>query len=59
MVAAQELLQHSFRTDCRSLVAEVRLRNGGALQPLQFFRENKIREQLTTERGNKTIATGL
>lgn len=59
VVTAQELLQDTFRTDVRALVAEARLRCGGALNPLQFFREQKIREQLIKERGTKTVATGL
>ena len=59
VVAAQEVLQNTFRTDVRPLVAEARLRSGGALNPLQFFRQMKIREQLIKERGNKTVATGL
>ncbi|WP_276500630.1 L-rhamnose isomerase [Terrimonas pollutisoli] len=59
VVAAQEILQNTFRTDLRPLVAEARLRSGGALQPLQFFRDLKIREQLIKERGTKTVATGL
>jgi L-rhamnose isomerase / sugar isomerase len=58
-VAAQEILQNTFRTDVRSIAAEARLRSGAALNPLQFFREQKIREQLTKERGTKTVATGL
>ncbi len=59
VVAAQEILQHTFRNDLRALVAEARLRSGGALYPLQYFREQKIREQLMKERGTKTVATGL
>ncbi len=59
VVAAQEILKHTFHTDVRSLVAEARLRSGGAINPLQFFREEKVREQLTKERGTSTIATGL
>jgi len=59
VVEAQQLLQNTFRTDVRSIAAEARLRSGGAIDPLQFFREEKIREQLTKERGTKTIATGL
>ncbi|MET0391544.1 MAG: sugar isomerase [Chitinophagaceae bacterium] len=59
VVTAQELLQHAFRTDVRPLVAEARLRSGGALQPLQLFREARVREQLVKERGSKTVATGL
>jgi L-rhamnose isomerase/sugar isomerase len=59
VVAAQEVLQQTFRTDLRPLVAEARLRNGGALHPLQAFREWKVREALIKERGVNTIATGL
>src|ERR1035438_6251471 len=59
VVISQEVLQNSFRTDVRAIIAEARLRCGGALNPLQFFREHKIREQLTNQRGSNTIATGL
>ena len=59
VVAAQEILQNTFRTDVRSIAAEARWRSGGALNPLQFFREQKIRQQLIKERGVKTVATGL
>jgi len=59
VVAAQEVLQNTFRTDIRSIVAEARLRSGGALDPLKYFREQKLREQLIKERGSKIIATGL
>lgn len=58
-VQAQELLQHAYRTDVRPLVAEARLRAGGALQPLQVYRKLKVRENLIRERGLKTVATGL
>lgn len=59
VVVAQEILQDTFRTDVRAIVAEARLRSGGALDPLQYFRQMKIREQLIKERGSKTVATGL
>ncbi|HEX6849059.1 MAG TPA: TIM barrel protein [Chitinophagaceae bacterium] len=59
VVAAQEILQNTFRTDVRAIVAEARLRSGGAISPLQLFRQMKIREQLIKERGSKTVATGL
>lgn len=59
VVTAQEILQNAFRTDVRPLVAEARLRSGAALQPLKLFRQLKVREQLTKERGLKTVATGL
>lgn len=58
-VMAQEVLQHAFRTDLRPLLAEARLRAGGAISPIGSFRELKIRKKLIAERGHKTIATGL
>lgn len=59
VVAAQEVLQKAFRTDVRAIVAEARLKVGGALNPLQVFRNLKVREHLIQERGSKTVATGL
>ena len=56
---AQEILQDSFRTDVRPLVAEARLRSGGALNPIGLFRELNIRTELIRERGMETAATGL
>lgn len=58
-VAAQEILQNSFRTDGRALVAESRRRAGGALDPLGLYRSEKIREQLMKKRGAGAVATGL
>ena len=59
VVRAQEVLQDAFRTDVRPLVAEARLRAGGALNPLALFRQLNVRQQLIGERGAKTVATGL
>jgi L-rhamnose isomerase/sugar isomerase len=59
VVNAQEILQKAFRTDVRAIVAEARLRAGGALNPLSVFRNEKVRENLIKERGSKTTATGL
>ena len=56
---AQEILQHAFRTDVRPLVAEARLRAGGALHPIQLFRQLQVRKNLINTRGVETIATGL
>jgi len=56
---AQEILQQAYRTDVRPLVAEARLRSGAALEPLQLFRQLKVRDNLIKERGQKTVATGL
>ncbi len=55
----QEILQNAFRTDVRALVAEARLQAGGALEPIELFRNLNIRQQLIKERGNNTVATGL
>ncbi len=59
VVTAQEILQHAFRTDVRALVAESRLRSGGALNPLSVYRTEKLRENLIKQRGSKNIAIGL
>jgi L-rhamnose isomerase/sugar isomerase len=59
VVTAQEILQQAYRTDVRALVAEARLRAGGALHPLITYRSEKVRENLIKERGSKTMATGL
>lgn len=59
VVRCQEILQNAFRTDVRAIVAEARLRAGGALNPLGLFRHLKVRENLIAERGLKTVATGL
>ena len=59
VVQAQEILQGVFRTDVRPIVAEARLRAGGALEPLNVFRNYKVRENLIKNRGSKTVSTGL
>lgn len=59
VVAAQEILQDVFRTDVRALVAEARLRQGGALNPVVLYNELDIRSKLIDERGSDSVATGL
>jgi L-rhamnose isomerase/sugar isomerase len=59
VVAAQEVLQAAFRTDVRPLVAEARLRAGGALDPLALYRTEQVRKRLIKERGASGVATGL
>ena len=58
-VKCQEILQQAYRTDVRPLVAEARMRAGGALDPIGFYRSLRIRENLVKERGLQTVATGL
>jgi len=55
---AQEILQHTFRSDLRALVAEARLRAGAALSPIGLYRDLAVRNNLVNHRG-KTVATGL
>jgi len=59
VTAAQEVLQNSFRTDLRPLVAESRQRAGAALDPLALYRSEKIRKELIKIRGTKTVSSGL
>ena len=59
VTSAQEILQQAYRTDVRPLIAEARLKENAALQPIQLFRDLKVRNQLIKERGEKTVATGL
>jgi L-rhamnose isomerase/sugar isomerase len=59
VVAAQEILQDAFRTDIRPLLAEARLRSGGALDPLAIYRKLAVRDHLIKERGTKILSTGL
>jgi L-rhamnose isomerase/sugar isomerase len=58
-VLSQEILQQAYRTDVRPLVAEARLRSRAALQPIVLFRDLKVREKLISERGSRSVATGL
>lgn len=58
-VLGQEILQHAFRTDLRPLLAESRLQAGGTLDPVNAFRNLNVRKQLISERGMKTVSTGL
>ncbi|GAA4093720.1 TIM barrel protein [Mucilaginibacter panaciglaebae] len=56
---AQEILQAAYRTDVRPLIAEARLREGGALNPIAVYRGLEVRKGLIKDRGDKTQATGL
>jgi L-rhamnose isomerase/sugar isomerase len=56
---AQEILQQAYRTDVRPLLAEARLREGAALDPVTLFRQMAIRDKLIKERGLKSVSTGL
>jgi L-rhamnose isomerase / sugar isomerase len=59
VVSAEMILQNAFQCDVRPLVAEARLRSGGCLDPLGYFRTNQVRNDLVKLRGKGAIATGL
>jgi len=59
VVLCQEILQHTFRSDLRALVAEARLRAGAALSPLNLYRSLACRKTLIDQRGKGNVATGL
>lgn len=59
VVKCQEILQDAYRTDVRPLLQQARLEAGGALSPIKAYRGLDVRNQLITERGKHTVATGL
>ncbi|MCH7401845.1 TIM barrel protein [Belliella kenyensis] len=56
---AQEILQDAYRSDLRPLVAEAARRSGGAIAPLNTYRQIGVRNQLIKERGTSSKASGL
>jgi len=59
VVKCQEILQDAYRTDVRPLLEKARLNNGGALNPINAFRNLKVRKNLVNERGANSVASGL
>jgi L-rhamnose isomerase/sugar isomerase len=56
---AAELLHAAFRTDVRPLVAEARMRNRAARDPVMAFRRLGYRAAVLSERGADSVASGL
>jgi L-rhamnose isomerase / sugar isomerase len=59
VVAAEQLLQDAFLTDVRSIIAEARVRNGAAINPIQYFIDNNCRAERITNRGLYAVSKGL
>jgi len=59
VVKCQEILQAAYRTDVRPLLEKARVQSGGAIRPLEAYRNLDVRGQLIKERGKNTVATGL
>ena len=55
----QEILQAAYRTDVRPLLVEARRLSGGAIDPIGFYRQMGVRNELIKERGMNVVATGL
>ncbi|GLU44928.1 TIM barrel protein [Allomuricauda sp. NBRC 101325] len=55
----QEILQEAYLTDVRPLLEKARVLNGGAINPLQAYRQMDVRNKLVDERGKHSMATGL
>ncbi len=55
----EQILQTAFLADVRPLLAEARFRAGGSIDPIGYFRSQKVRDGLVAKRGKKSIATGL
>jgi L-rhamnose isomerase/sugar isomerase len=52
VMMAERTLKRAFETDARPLIAEARLRGGGALDPIAAFRASGYRAQVAAERGS-------
>jgi L-rhamnose isomerase/sugar isomerase len=59
VVECQRILQEAFQTDVKTILAEARLRNGAALDPIAAYRNLDVRNELIKERGLNNAATGL
>ncbi|KAB1068073.1 sugar isomerase [Tamlana haliotis] len=59
VASAQRILQDAFNTDVKTILAEARRRNGGAIDPILAYRKLDVRNQLIKERGMNSSATGL
>ena len=55
----QEIIQSAYRTDVRPLLVKARLNGGGAISPIDSYRNLKVRENLIKERGTDAVASGL
>ncbi|MFS4417626.1 sugar isomerase [Maribacter sp. 2307ULW6-5] len=59
VAGCQEILQNASRTDVRPLLEKARLNGGGAIKPLEAYRNLNVRTQLIKERGAHSVASGL
>jgi L-rhamnose isomerase/sugar isomerase len=59
VVVCQEILQNAFRTDVRPLIMQARMERGGAIDALGCYRSMRVRENLVSERGTDSKASGL
>jgi L-rhamnose isomerase/sugar isomerase len=55
---ASQTLKAAFRTDVEPILAEARLRQGGALRPVAAYRASRYRARVAAERPAATGAGG-
>jgi len=53
------LLQDAYQTDVRPILREYRRQQNGALDPVALYRNLDVRENLISERGSQSTASGL
>jgi L-rhamnose isomerase / sugar isomerase len=56
---AEQVLQDAFLTDVRPILQAARLKNDGAIAPLEFFNKEGLRAKRIEQRGAKATSTGL
>lgn len=59
LARCQDIMQAAYRADVRPLIAEARLAAQGALNPIDFYRQQQVRNKLIQQRGTSVVATGL
>lgn len=59
VVRCQEIVQDAYRTDVRPLIRNARLLSGGAIDPIEVYRNLNVRANLVKVRGEHSKATGL
>jgi L-rhamnose isomerase / sugar isomerase len=56
---AEQVLQDAFLTDVRPILQAARLKNDGAIAPLEFFNKEGLRAKRIEQRGANATSTGL
>jgi L-rhamnose isomerase/sugar isomerase len=55
VLMAEEVIRRAYETDVTPIIAEARMRAGGAVDPLALFRESRYRSELAEKRGGESV----